>query len=293
MKIFSTQKCELGESPLWHPQRGSLFWLDILQRKLYEKKINSSSEDFDQVWGLPEYASIISLDKRRQETLWMVTNKSFGHFDLIKGHFHKTLELNLPSTHRANDGGVSPAGEFYFGTMAWEPSAIDGQIFSVTSSAKLIDHQLKIGIPNTFCWDADGNGILITDSLQQKTFHFQLKQGELQKNSRTIFNDLSHTETTPDGGAMDADGMLWNVHWGGKKVVKYNHKGREQGAIMLPVPRPTSCCFGGQDNTILFITSASTGLSQKTKNEYPQSGAVMLLNLEVPGVELQPFGLDD
>lgn len=42
--IFDNRPCELGEGPLWHPQRGQLFWFDIIgQRMLSVEKANSGS----------------------------------------------------------------------------------------------------------------------------------------------------------------------------------------------------------------------------------------------------------
>jgi sugar lactone lactonase YvrE len=33
--IFDNTLCQLGEGPLWHPERGELFWFDILGRRLH------------------------------------------------------------------------------------------------------------------------------------------------------------------------------------------------------------------------------------------------------------------
>ena len=34
--IFSDTVCRLGEGVLWHPERSSLFWVDILTGRLFE-----------------------------------------------------------------------------------------------------------------------------------------------------------------------------------------------------------------------------------------------------------------
>ncbi|MCF6263979.1 MAG: SMP-30/gluconolactonase/LRE family protein [Xanthomonadales bacterium] len=292
MKVFSNEKCELGESPLWHPQRGSLLWLDILQRKLYEKKLGATRHESDRVWNLPEYTSVLSLDKYNPDLLWMVTDKSFGNFDLCSGSFEKLLDLNLNKAYRTNDGGVSPNGDFWFGTMAWEPRGINGDIYSVTASAKLIKHQLKLGIPNTFCWTADNSGLLITDSFQQRIFHYQVSRGNLKQDSKFVFKDLSKSTSTPDGGALDIHGRLWIARWGGSKVVKYDQNGVNKGEIILPVPRPTSCCFGGPNNCLLFITTARTGLSKSDLADQPLSGSVFVVKANTPGLPLMPFCLE-
>ena len=29
VSVFDATTCQLGEGPLWHPERGQLFWFDI------------------------------------------------------------------------------------------------------------------------------------------------------------------------------------------------------------------------------------------------------------------------
>lgn len=35
--IFDDRVCALGEGPLWHPQRGALYWFDIHAKTLHSK----------------------------------------------------------------------------------------------------------------------------------------------------------------------------------------------------------------------------------------------------------------
>jgi sugar lactone lactonase YvrE len=35
--VFDDRRCELGEGPLWHPQRRQLFWFDILGKRLLSR----------------------------------------------------------------------------------------------------------------------------------------------------------------------------------------------------------------------------------------------------------------
>jgi sugar lactone lactonase YvrE len=51
----------------------------------------------------------------------------------------------------------------------------------------------------------------------------------------------------------------------------------------MPVPRPTSCAFGGTDLNELYVTSASTGLDGEALAQAPMSGAVFVLATDVHG----------
>lgn len=292
MKIFSTELCELAEAPLWHSYRNSLFWLDIINRKLYEKNISAQAEDPAMIWALPEHASTIATDRHQDNIIWMVTEKSFGYINLDTGCYKAIVQLDLKTRQRANDGVVSPTGEFYFGSMAWEPHCCDGGIYSITAAGNLIRHGVPLGIPNTFCWNSDGTQILISDSLENKLFSFKLMNGKIDGNSKTLVIDTSIDNSTPDGGAMDTDGCLWIAHWNGSKVVKYHENGNKLAEITLPVPKPTSCCFGGINNQQLFITTARTDMTSEVLKKHPLSGQVFVVNMDVEGAPVFPYSLD-
>jgi sugar lactone lactonase YvrE len=61
--------------------------------------------------------------------------------------------------------------------------------------------------------------------------------------------------------AVDADGNLWSASWGGGAVVCYDPEGRKRAQIDLPAVQASSCCFGGDNFDILFITTARDGLT--------------------------------
>jgi sugar lactone lactonase YvrE len=60
--------------------------------------------------------------------------------------------------------------------------------------------------------------------------------------------------------------------------------------VPLPVPRPTSCCFGGADLRTLFITTASVRLPEQSLAEAPLSGALFACTPGVAGLAETPFG---
>lgn len=292
MNVFSQQSCELGECPLWHPQRHSLFWLDILGKKLYEKRFASSNSNFDQQWLLPEYASFLATDRKDPDLLWMVTNKTFGQFDVKNGIYSPIFELPIGDDMRANDGGVSPDGYFWFGTMQWEPTGQLGRIYTISPSGEIQLHTPRIGIPNTFSWSPDGTRFYVSDSLEQIIREYPVVGDVIDWDNFKILADLSGTKATPDGGAMDETEHLWNAQWDGSRVIAYNREGAVAGTLMLPAPKPTSCCFGGPELKHLFITSATSDMSATELSNSPASGNVFVTERAIAGVPSNPFCMD-
>jgi len=61
--------------------------------------------------------------------------------------------------------------------------------------------------------------------------------------------------------------------------------------LQLPVPRPTSCCFGGADLSTLYVTSATIGLGVNARHAAPLSGGVFAVtSLDVRGRLPHKFG---
>ena len=135
--VFSKVTCELGEGPLWHPKRQSLFWLDILNKLLYEKHFDSQQTDYDHCWPLPWLSSALAVDSEREDMLWLITEHSFGQFDLNTGQYTAKLKLPLADSFRSNDGGVAPNGDFWFGSMEKHPTAPMGTVYSITPQGQL------------------------------------------------------------------------------------------------------------------------------------------------------------
>ncbi|MNF12309.1 SMP-30/Gluconolaconase/LRE-like region [compost metagenome] len=57
----------------------------------------------------------------------------------------------------------------------------------------------------------------------------------------------------------------------------------------MPVPRPTSCCFGGDGMSTLYITTARVGMSPTELRHYPDAGDLYAIRPEVGGIPRYAF----
>ena len=87
----------------------------------------------------------------------------------------------------------------------------------------------------------------------------------------------------PDGLALDIEDNLWVCQFNGSCVLQYDRHGVLLQALPMPVPRPTSCCFGGPDMRTLYITTAKFGMSVAEQADYPAAGNIYSIRLPVPG----------
>ena len=84
---------------------------------------------------------------------------------------------------------------------------------------------------------------------------------------------------------MDSEGMYWVAMFEGARIVRIAPNGEIAREIRLPVKCPTSVAFGGPDLRTLYITSASHGRSKEELEQYPLSGKVLCLKMDVAGRE--------
>ena len=285
LKVFSSSTCELGEGPLWNAATDSLFWVDILKKRLYQKIVTTGDEYY---WSLPVAASSIAADSSNQNSVWLLTETHLCFFCFISGKLDFVYPLKLEEGYRTNDGVVGPDGRYWFGTMLWSPKPCNGEVFSIGKTGDIRKEMSSVAIPNTFCW-INQNELLVSDSLKQICYRFDKETQNSQ-----IFIDKRGGQGTPDGGAIDRNGNIWVAIWGEGKVVCYDANGDVMNEIKMPVSQPSSCCFGGKDLSTLFITTAKEGLSDDGSQNYALSGLVFMIDLNDKGAVVETFnGLKD
>ena len=93
----------------------------------------------------------------------------------------------------------------------------------------------------------------------------------------------------PDGIALDRNGGLWVCQFNGGCLLHYDRNGRLSKRVTMPVHRPTSCCFGGDDLGTLFITTARFAMTPTELDAYPDAGDLYALRPEAGGMARHVF----
>lgn len=272
----------------------ALYWLDIVRRRLYRRTANDS---LSRRWIMADYPGCLAelIDKG---SLAVTMGEGLQKIDLESGVTRLLCKPNArrPNT-RFNDGKVDARGRLWVGTMQnnigpqGENLAIersDGSLFRFSADASCQEVEQDIGVSNTLAWSPDERRFYFADSVPGCIYVYDY-DGE----SGTIANRRIHFDAPgfgiPDGSAIDIDGCLWNARWDGSSIIKITPDGRVDGKITLPVPRPTSCIFGGPRFETLFVTSARLGLSPAQLEEFPLSGAVFAVEGVARGMPVPPF----
>jgi len=281
-------ECNLAESPLWDPDTNTLYFVDIKDAMLYAQRANGTLEQ----WSLSRQTGAI------------VLNRSGG---LIAAQQHRFVRIHLspfreeeiastcnePGHNRFNDGKCDPQGRFWAATMDDNCKISSGSIWSLDPQLKVRKHASGYIVGNGFGWNLKGTRMYFTDSEEGKiyTWSFDSAYGELGE--RTLFVSVASDLGLPDGLCVDAEEHVWSAHWDGARITRYHPDGTVERTVSLPVPRPTSLAFGGNNFSTLFITTARHQLSEEQLREAPLSGAILSINCEVPGLPSARFGHQD
>ncbi len=251
--IHDNRRCELGEGPLWHPEREQLFWFDILGKQLMTR-----AGDAPRRWQFDEIVSAAGWVDR--DTLLIASETRLFRFDLETGDSATicALEEDSPGT-RSNDGRADRQGGFWIGTMGKAAEEGKGAIYRYYRGElrRVVE---GITIPNAICFTPDGKGAYYSCSARKQVYNLDLDSDGWPKGDAQLWLDLTAQDRVPDGAVTDSGGNLWIAHWGGFCVGAYDAAGKHLRDIAFPAKHCSCPAFGGADLGTLYLTSALEGL---------------------------------
>ena len=276
----------LGEGPCWDAREQVLYWVDILKPALHR---------FDPATGLDEARpmdSMVSLAwPRARGGLLIAAQNGIVQFDFESGR--RTPYAHPEEAHpanRYNDGKCDRRGRLWLGSLDMGTAPNRGSLFRIDPDGNWQQMDSGFTVSNGIGFSPDDKRMYFADSGRRTVYvyDFDLERGEIAH--RRPFVQLLEKEGVPDGLTVDAEGFVWVAAWDGWTLIRYDPEGRVALRLPLPVPRPTSCCFGGRDLRTLYITTASVRLPEQALAEAPQSGALFACTPGVAGLPETAFG---
>lgn len=264
--VFDDRACELGEGPLWHPERQHLFWFDIMGKQLLTRK-----GDQQESWTFGEHVSAAGwVDHDR---LLIASETGLWRFDIADGsrELVVALEADNPVT-RSNDGRADPWGGFWIGTMGKNAEKAAGAIYRYYRG-ELRQLVPGITISNAICFAPDRSCAYYTDTTTRRVMRWALEAetgwpaGEVE-----TFLDLNDAGLNPDGAVVDAEGNLWVAQWGASRIAAYTPDGQFLRACEFPAQHTSCPAFGGPGLSTLYCTTAREGLDAQILAAEPRNG---------------------
>ncbi len=296
--LLDSTPCELGESPFWHPHEQRLYWVDIPGKQI----LRTSSSGVER-WDVPSEPGCIAPALGGG---WVMALRH-GVFRARQwgGALERITTLSYDTTTvRANDGKCDALGRFWVGTIDETKKAQSAALFSIDARHSgpavvktMADQALTA---NGLAWSLSGDTLYWADTPKHLVYAWDFDvQSNAMSGHRTHlqfdpkpvdwrFTD-SNYQGRPDGAAVDAQGNYWVAMFEGARVCQFAPDGTLIAEIKTPAQCPTMPCFGGADLKTLFITTARHGRSEAELAQYPNSGCVFSLPVEVPGLAVHFF----
>ena len=284
-ELLYDAKATLGEGPIWDARTQTLYWLDILNKRIYSGG--------DILVELDEFVGCIA--PRQNGGLILTKRFSFWMLDQTQDEpasVRTTLLAPLvdePSNNRFNDGKCDPRGRFLAGTMDMGEKDPNGSLYSL--DGKTVTKILgDVTISNGMAWSPDHKTFYYIDTPTRtvRAFDYDLETGAIANPRQVIY--VPETLGWPDGMTSDTQGNLWIAMWGGAKMTKWNpNTGELLEQIPVPAKNVSSCVFGGKNMNELYMTSARIGLDDAALMKYPLTGGVFRLETKVEGMPTFEF----
>lgn len=275
-ELIADYKCECGEGPLWHPMEKRVYWLDIVNpRMFWYDPATGHHEQFDVgrvVGGFTIQAdgSLLLFMDRGTVATW-------------KNGKLRTIVEDIPDERetRFNDVFADSAGRVFCGTMPTKDRP--GRLYRLDRDGSIHMVLDGIGCSNGMGLTLDRKGLYYTDSEAYEIYLFDYDAATGALSNKRIFVKHGKELGLPDGMTVDAQGYVWSAHWDGNCLIRYNPKGEEVARIQFPAKKVSSVIFGGDDYGDMYVTTAG-GDNKPVEGE----GAGALFRLRVPGVRGLP-----
>jgi sugar lactone lactonase YvrE len=276
--ILPAARCHLGEGPTYDAATDTAWWFDILERRLFEARIESGVVS---VHVLDRMASALArIDVARQlivaEDGLYIRDVADGRMELFA-----PLEADNPLT-RSNDARVHPSGTLWLGTMGRNAEPRAGAIYAL-HRGRLSRLFADVTIPNAICFAPSGDVGYFADTATNVMHRVPLD----------VATGLPIGDPVPfirhlglggiDGAVVDADGLIWNARWGGGCIDVYEPRGRRLRSLRVPARQSSCPAFVGRDLSQLLVTSAWQDMDEDARASDPEHGRTFILDAKVRG----------
>ena len=277
-------RCTLGEGTLWVSEHNSIYFVDIKKKKICsfniknkKKKIFKVNKEIGFIAHIKDHTFILGL----QGELRIQDLKSKKILKSIE------IESNL-KFNRINDGKTDPAGNLWFGTMDNLERKIEkGSLYKLDKNLMLtkVDKNYRITNGPAFI---DQFNFYHTDSPKKRIYKIKINK----KNkiiSKKIFIKFAPEDGSPDGMTLDKNKNLWVAHFHGACISVFNNNAKLVHKINFPAKNITNCAFGGKNNSELFITTATKGMSKADIQKFSYSGYLFSVKTNSKGILQKKF----
>ncbi|XP_040079640.2 regucalcin-like [Ixodes scapularis] len=269
MKIerASERRNDLGEAPHWDWRSSTLIYNDGKRGEIVRFDPQSKTEtEIIRLDG--EIGNMIPYVEDNRKLMVCMEN---GVYKLDLDTREQTLLAEMldpdsPVRTRINDGKCDAKGRLWAGTMPRlynKNNARGVNNLYCYSKGKVTLKMPQVSLSNGIAWTSDNRTMFYNDTIPGTTYAFDFDLGTGDISNRRVFIDFNRTPGyehlgIPDGMTMDVNDKIWMACFGFGSVIQIDPEtAKILNTIKVPAKYPTSCCFGGKNYDVLYVTSAT------------------------------------
>jgi D-xylonolactonase len=249
VEAVANYHCFVGENPLWNPDDGHVYWVDIENGRLFRAEHASGAHECfyegPVVGGftLHEDGSLLLFEADRIARL-----ERDGRRRVLCEGIDRDMK-------RFNDVIADPEGRVFAGTIGQTEAS--GGLYRIELDGSVRCVLKETGIANGMAFTRDERRFFWTCSTSRRIFAFDYDRASGELSNRTLFHAASEPGEGPDGLTIDEQDRLWSARWGGFAVVRLGADGSVVERVRMPVERVSSCVFAGPELDTLYVTTAA------------------------------------
>ena len=253
-EIFDSTKYELAESPFYIKGKDDevFSFVDITAGKFIKMHKDGRREEFslgEEMGSAVPYNGGYLLAGTKG--LYLLSDE-----DSSNAKLYVDLSSEFESYRRCNDCKADPKGRLYFGSSngedGYEPG---GNLYLLNEDKSFTVLEANTLISNGMAWNKACDKFYFSDSLRHALFVFDYDVNTGIISNKKVLCEI--TDGASDGLCIDDEDNIWVAIWGGSRIEQRSGiTGELMSVIDVDAKNVTSCCFGGDDNKTLYITTS-------------------------------------
>jgi xylono-1,5-lactonase len=269
--------CSLGEGPLWDPTSQRLYWVDILEKRIYR---HDPAGGGTQSWSTPEQVGFVVLRPNGE----LVAGFKSGLHRIVLDDDAAATSSRIDRVDgnrddvRFNDATSDGDGVIWACTLGGTPEEPLGAYYrydadlsrSTVDAGYLVANGPALSPDRTLLYTVETSG---HPARQQGVYASRIAAGGALEEQRLLIPWAY--DSSPDGVVSDSEGNLWLGEFHGNVVRCFSPEGEQLAEVPLTAWNVTKAVFGGERGDLLYATSARIEVDEETLGRYPDTGGVI------------------